>query len=185
MDATCSLCTTATGQWQPGAWCGLTGLTGSSRSCPWPSRGGRERRVSAVWRGAVRVTGAEFGALAHRFEKDGQIEGLATATGLWSGDQLRVEHRAAPAPPVTHARWVKPPCPPPEGSRPTVIRHGHIELDYDRGNLADTGAAVAITLFRPGDNQAVLVAAADPAAVEARLGPDLGGSTASCVLARL
>ena len=93
--------------------------------------------------------------------------------------------RAAPAPPVTHARWVKPPCPPPEGSRPTVIRHGHIELDYDRGNLADTGAAVAITLFRPGDNQAVLVAAADPAAVEARLGPDLGGSTASCVLARL
>ncbi len=138
-----------------------------------------------MWRGAVRVTGAEFGALAHRFEKDGQIEGLATATGLWSGDQLRVEHQAAPAPPVTHARWVKPPCPPPEGSRPTVIRHGHIELDYDRGNLADTGAAVAITLFRPGDNQAVLVAAADPAAVEARLGPDLGGSTASCVLARL
>ena len=74
-----------------------------------------------MWRGAVRVTGAEFGALAHRFEKDGQIEGLATATGLWSGDQLRVEHQAAPAPPVTHARWVKPPCPPPEGSRPTVI----------------------------------------------------------------
>jgi hypothetical protein len=58
-----------------------------------------------------------------------------------------------------------------------VIRHGHIELDYDPGNLPDTGAAVAITLFRPGDNQAVLVvAAADPAAVEARLRPQLGKS---------
>ena len=47
--------------------------------------------------------------------------------------------------------------------------------------LADTGAATAITLFHPGKNQAVLVvAAADLAAVEARLRPQLG--TSLCVV---
>jgi hypothetical protein len=58
-----------------------------------------------------------------------------------------------------------------------VIRRGDIELDYDMGDLTDTGAAVAVTLFRPGDNQAVLVvAAADHVAVETRLRPQLGKS---------
>jgi len=48
-------------------------------------------------------------------------------------------------------------------------------LDYDLGDLADTGAAVAVTTFRPSEDQAVLVvAAADRDAVEARLRPQLG-----------
>ena len=39
----------------------------------------------------------------------------------------------------------------------------------------DTGAAVAVTLFRPSEDRAVLVvAASDQAAVEARLRPQLG-----------
>jgi hypothetical protein len=43
--------------------------------------------------------------------------------------------------------------------------------------MVETGAAVAVTLFRPGPNQAVLVvAASDVAAVEARLRPQLGDS---------
>ena len=67
--------------------------------------------------------------------------------------------------------------PGPQGGWPATERHGDIELFYDPWDLADTGAAVAIILFHPGSNQAVLVvAAADPAAVEARLGPQLGNS---------
>jgi hypothetical protein len=73
------------------------------------------------------------------------------------------------------------PRPPPPDGRPATERRGDIELSYDLGDLADTGAATAITLFHPGKNQAVLVvAAADLAAVEARLRPQLG--TSLCVV---
>jgi len=70
---------------------------------------------------------------------------------------------------------------PDHGGWPATERRGDIELSYDLGDLADTGAATAITLFHPGKNQAVLVvAAADLAAVEARLRPQLG--TSLCVV---
>ena len=42
-----------------------------------------------------------------------------------------------------------PPCPPPARGWPTVTRRGDIDLDFDLGNLEETGAAVAVTLFRP------------------------------------
>ena len=140
--------------------------------------GGLERRLRAVWEGAIRVAGADFDAVAGRFEKDGSVEGWATITGTWSGEQLRVERQDAPVPkPTAHARWVTPPCPPPEGGWPTAESRGDIDLSYDLGDLADTGAAVAITLFHPGKSQAVLVVAGtDLAAVEARLRPQLGKS---------
>jgi hypothetical protein len=144
--------------------------------------GGLERRVRPVWRGAVRVAGADFDAVAGRFEKDGLVEGWATVTGTWSGEQLRVERQDVPVQAsAAHARWVTPPCPPPPDGWPATERRGDIELSYDLGDLADTGAATAITLFHPGKNQAVLVvAAADLAAVEARLRPQLG--TSLCVV---
>lgn len=141
--------------------------------------GGLERRVRAVSKGALRVGGADFDRVAGRFGKDGAVEGWATVIGTWSGEQFRVERQDAPVPePATYARWVTPPCPPPEGGGwPTSERRGDVELSYDLGDLADTGAAVAITLFRPGPSQAVLVvAAADRAAVEAWLRPQLGNS---------
>jgi hypothetical protein len=48
-------------------------------------------------------------------------------------------------------------------------------LDFDAGDLKETGAAVTIVTFRPSRHQAVLVvAAADPQAVEGRLRPQLG-----------
>jgi len=144
--------------------------------------GGLERRVRPVWRGAVRVAGADFDAVARRFEKDGLVEGWATVTGIWSGEQLRAERQDAPVrTPAAHPRWDAPPCPPPPGGWPVTERRGDIELSYDLGDLADTGAATARTLFHPGPDQAVLViAAADPAAVEARLRPQLGASL--CVI---
>jgi hypothetical protein len=140
--------------------------------------GGMERRVRPVWRGAVRVAGADFDAVARRFEQDGLVEGWAAVTGTWSGEQLRAERQDPPVrTPAAHARWAAPPCPPPPGGWPVTGRHGDVELSYDLGDLAETGAATAITLFHPGPDQAVLViAAADPAAVEARLRPQLGAS---------
>lgn len=145
---------------------------------PIAAAGGLERRVRPVWKGAVRVTGADFGTVAARFEKDGLVEGWASVTGTWSAEQLRIERQDAPVPaPATRARWVTPPCPAPDGGWPATTLRGDIELSYDLGDLADTGAATALTLFHPGQNQAVLVvAAADLAAVEARLRPQLGAS---------
>jgi hypothetical protein len=135
-------------------------------------------QVRTVWRGAVRVTGADFDAVQDRFEQDGAVEGLATVTGVWSGEQLQVERQNRPKPwpwPVAVPRWATPPCPPPPGGWPIVVQRGDVRLEYDLGDLRDTGAAVAVTIFRPGRNQVVLVvAAADLAAVEARLRPQLG-----------
>ena len=109
--------------------------------------GGLERRVRAVWKGAVQVAGADLDAVAGRFAGDGSVEGWATVTGIWSGEQLRVGRQDAPVPGLAaHALWVTPPCPPPEGGWPAVERRGDIELSYDLGDLAETGAAVAITL---------------------------------------
>jgi hypothetical protein len=124
------------------------------------------------------VAGADFDAVAGRFEKDGLVEGWAAVTGARSGEQLRVERQDAPVRALAaHARRATPPCPPPPGGWPVTGRRGDIELSYALGDLADTSAATAITLFHPGRNQAVLViAAADPAAVEARLRPQLGAS---------
>ena len=141
--------------------------------------GGLERGVRPVWQaGAVRVVGADFDAVTNRFERDGAVEGWALLTGTWSGGQLAVEQQTAPPPrSAPRPRWVIPPCPSPPQGWPSVIRRGDIELDYDLGDMVETGAAVAVTLFRPGPNQAVLVvAASDVAAVEAWLRPQLGDS---------
>jgi hypothetical protein len=79
---------------------------------PIAAAGGLGRRVRPVWRGAVRVAGADFDAVAGRFEKDGKVEGWATITGTWAGEQLRVERQDVPVQaPTAHARWVSPPRP--------------------------------------------------------------------------
>lgn len=124
------------------------------------------------------MTGADFDQLADRFEDDGAVEGSVLLTGIWAGGQFRAEHQASPwyghhDPP----RWETPPCPAPPGGwpQPPPSRAGDENLDFDLGDLEDTGAAVAVTIFRPGQDRAVLViAAADPCAVEARLRPQLG-----------
>jgi hypothetical protein len=141
--------------------------------------GGLPPRVRPVWsKGAVRVIGADFDTVSHRFEDDTAVEGWALVTGLWSGGQLTIERQAPPAPHAyPRTRWVIPPCPPPPGGWPQVTRRGDILLDYDLGDLLETGAVVTVTVFRPADNHPVLVvAASDVAAAEARLRPQLGES---------
>lgn len=142
-----------------------------------PYRFGVERHVVAPWRGAVRITGINFDDLINRFEDDGVVEGYARATGIWSGDQLQATRQTTSGNARhQYPRWETPPCPPPPGGWP------HLEwgladhnLDYDLGDLTDTGAAVNVTIFRPSEDQAVLVvAAAAREAVEAHLRPQLG-----------
>jgi hypothetical protein len=135
-----------------------------------------DRAVRPVWSGAVRVAGANFEDLHERIQRDGAVQGWATVTGIWSGDHLRVERQTPQAPePVRLPNWTVPPCPPPPGGWPDVISGGDSPLHYDIGDLRVTGALIVLTLFRPAKNKAVLVvAAADRAAVEARLRPQLG-----------
>jgi hypothetical protein len=143
---------------------------------------GVERQVAGPWRGAVRITGARFEDLTNRFERDGAVEGYARVTGTWSDDQLHARRQTTPpSTPHPHPRWESPPCPAPSGGWPHLdwerasSGRGVHNLDYDLGDLEDTGAAVAVTTFRPSEDQAVLVvAAADRDAVEAQLRPQLG-----------
>ena len=134
--------------------------------------GGRPRRVRPVSPFAIRIAGADFDDLAGHFEDDGVVEGFARVTGIWSGDQLQVQRQGVPKgmairPPL----WIIPPCPAPAGGWP---RHGG-RLRVNLDDLLDTGAAVAVTVFRPGPDQEVLVVAAtDLDTVEARLRPEFG-----------
>ena len=124
-----------------------------------------------------RVAGADFDDLHDRFERDGAVEAFARLTGIWSDNQLRVEQQAAgPGPPARFVPLVTPPCPRPDGGWPHVTwGHGDKNLHFDLGDLRETGAVVALSLFRPSEDQAVLVvAAAEVDAVEARLRPQLG-----------
>ena len=144
-----SWCAKATGQLRPDAWSATTEATGFEPVLMIAEPGGLERRIRAVWKGAVRVAGADLDAVAGRFEKDRAVEGWATVTGTWSGEQLRVERQDAPVAGPALARWVTPPCPLLECGWPAVERRGDVELSYDLGDLAGTGAAVAITFFHP------------------------------------
>lgn len=139
--------------------------------------GGLPRRVRPVWRGAVGVVGVNFDEVSSRFEQDGAVDGFATVTGTWRHDHLRADEQAPDGgDDYQPTRWVTPPCPAPEGGWPRPAwGDGDKNLTYDLGDLRETGAVVAATTFRPSDDQAVLViAAADPDLVEARLKPQLG-----------
>lgn len=121
---------------------------------------------------AVRVVGADFSTLSGRFKDSGAVEGFATLTGIWSAGQLDVREQTAPLPRIDRVpRWVRPPCQPPEGGWPPARGH----LRFDMSDVQDVEAVVQVTVFRPGPGQEVLVVAAtDPAAVEAMLRPRLG-----------
>jgi hypothetical protein len=137
--------------------------------------------VDAAWSGAVPVVGADFDDLEDRRERAGLTEGWATVTGTWSAGRLRAEHqdpRRPDQPANDFPAWDVPPGPPPADGWPSGRDGSSADsLEFDLGDLKATGAAVAVTVFRPGRRQAVLVvAAADPAPVEARLRPQLGAS---------
>jgi hypothetical protein len=97
-----------------------------------------------------------------------------TVTGVWRDDAIEVGSVAAgPGPSLGPARRLStPPCAPPVGGWP----RGPVDenLRFDVGELLTSGAAVCVGTFRPGRDQAVLVAAlTDICAVESALRPQL------------
>lgn len=121
---------------------------------------------------AIRVVGADLDDVLHRFEHDGAVEGIATVHGTWLGDGIEIHRQTHEPPALPVRRWRIPPCPAPDGGWP-VLAH-----PQDSGvSLDDVPAAVSMGVFRPTDEQPVLVvAAADVDAVRAHLEPRLGGS---------
>ncbi|HZC52334.1 MAG TPA: hypothetical protein VE441_07545 [Mycobacterium sp.] len=120
------------------------------------------------------VEGADFDAVQGRYERGGAIEGYAKIHGTWLGDRIRVSRQTNQPPERRWPTWSDPPCAPPPGGWP----HGVLDRDgmeFDLGDLEDTGAAVTVVIFRPSaDHEVVVVTATDIAAVEARLRPQLG-----------
>jgi hypothetical protein len=133
------------------------------------------RPVNPPSRFAVPVSGADFTRVAQRYELDGDLEGWAMVDGVWTGSELSIDRHSRRQPePDPAPAWHNPPCPPPTGGWPRGTNHAG-NLDFDLGDLIDSGAAVMVVTFRPGAGRAVLVVAAgDSAAVEARLRPQLG-----------
>jgi hypothetical protein len=133
--------------------------------------------IRPPWRGAVRVDYANLDDVAEQREREGLLEGWARISGSWTGSLLRAELQDQQRPPPEEfPDWEEPPCPPPAGGWPRQRRGaGWENPDVDLGDLRDTGAAVAVTVFRPRKSQPVLVVAAtDAGAVEAVLRPQLG-----------
>jgi hypothetical protein len=133
------------------------------------------RPVSPPSQFAVPVSGADFTRVAQRYELDGDLEGWATVDGVWTGSELSIDRHSRRQPePDPAPAWHTPPCPPPPGGWPHGTNYAG-NLDFDLGDLLDSGAAVMVVTFRPGAGRAVLVVAAvDSATVEARLRPQLG-----------
>src|SRR5260370_34656272 len=55
---------------------------------PIAAPGGLERRVRPVWRGAVRVAGADFDAVAGRFGEDRLVGGRGRGSRIWVREPL-------------------------------------------------------------------------------------------------
>jgi hypothetical protein len=160
--ATGRLVRTGAGDWfEPPLPEPAIGYAPGSRPAPRPSK-----------KYAIAVEGADFDHVTQRYERDGSIDGYATIDGVWFQDRIRADRQTDELPAPRHPKWSDPPCPAPPGGWPHGRAGENIDVDY--GDLLDTGAAVTTVVFRPSDDQAVLVvAASDIAAVEAQLRPQL------------
>lgn len=84
-------------------------------------------RQQPMARDAVRLHGADLGAVATEYDPDGSIPGWATITGVWLGDAIEVRHQS-PRRPV----------------RPRGMNGGEAEnLTFDLGDLQDLVVAVS------------------------------------------
>jgi hypothetical protein len=124
---------------------------------------------------AIPIRGADMLAVANRYDRDGCAEGWATITGTWHATHLLARSQSIqPRPRADPHPRTTPPCPPPEGGWPHTAAGG---LDFTLEDLTEPAALVSAVLFRPAEDQLVLVAAcADLEAVEAVLRPQLGQS---------
>lgn len=128
-------------------------------------------------RNSIRLLDADLSLVPTEFGHANSIPGTATVTGQWLGDAIAITE-ISPAGPVRDPgpTWQRPPCPSPAGGWPDNMNGDYENPAFGLGDLKTSGAAVTVVIFRPRPNQAVVVVAAtDPGAVKARLGPQLPG----------
>ncbi|MEV4261360.1 hypothetical protein [Kribbella sp. NPDC049584] len=110
-----------------------------------------------------------IGSVAEALPTDSALNhrpGYVSAVGIWRDESIEVEAISAEIPaPEPRALWREPPCPAPPGG----WRHGTVDLDFDLGDLESSGAMVHPVIFRPSEDQEVLVAATDVDAVSREL----------------
>lgn len=141
---------------------------------------------------SIRLIGADAAAVPSDFGPN-QVPGHITVVGRWHapapGEQVRlgdesieVETQTPEGPaPRPRAGKTHPPCPPPPGGWPQNVvwyegwPHSAVsDLDLDIRDLESSGAMVHRAIFRPTEDQEVLVVAAtDVEAVTRRLSPSL------------
>lgn len=113
------------------------------------------RGVRSVWRGAVRVAGADFDAVGNRFELDGSVEGSALVTGMWSGGRLEVEQQTIPPSRPGHSDIHGPPPRTVPGrwtdAQAGAVR-GHLDRQYEHWGIYRLGRR------RAGDGQPYVAA---------------------------
>lgn len=143
---------------------------------PLPVRLAATTDVMPPSRFAVPVVGADLDDVEMRRDDGERVEGYATVRGRWLHDRLLVDTQAPRRPRELGSgpEWVEPPCAPPPEGWPHGARDSNLSVD-GLDHLKDSGAAVAVTMFRPSPTQVVLVVAAeDPPAVHAALAPQAG-----------
>lgn len=141
---------------------------------------------------SIRLIGADAAAVPSEFGSN-QVPGHITVVGRWrapaAGEQVRLGDESIEVetqtpdrpPPRPRADRTHPPCSPPPGGWPQNVSwyegwpHSTVsDLDLDIRDLESSGAMVQRAIFRPSEDQEVLVVAAtDVEAVTRRLSPSL------------
>jgi hypothetical protein len=141
---------------------------------------------------SIRLIGADAAAVPSEFGPN-QVPGHITVVGRWHapapGGQVRLGDESIEVetqtpqgpPPRPRADRTHPPCPPPPGGWPQNVvwyegwPHSAVsDLDLDIRDMESSGAMVHRAIFRPSEDQEVLVVAAtDVEAVTRRLSPSL------------
>jgi hypothetical protein len=114
-------------------------LPGSRQPGPPPHRASRY---------GVRVEGADLAAVELRHTHGEAVEGYATVYGRWRVDHIAVHRQTQERPDPHHRRWSDPPCTPPSGGWPRGMNGRSVDnLEFDLGDLQETGAVVGVTTF--------------------------------------
>lgn len=108
----------------------------------------------------IPVEEADFDAVEHRYERDGQLrfrQDLRHALRR----RYRHAHHTNERPEHAFRRCSDPPWEPPPGGRPQGTNGRCLKnLDGDLGDVENAGAAITTVIFPPSDDQTVLIVAA-------------------------
>lgn len=126
---------------------------------------------------AVRLVDADPLVIGTEHNEDGAIPGWATVTGIWLGDAIQVLTQTSTPPGTARrtfgARWITPPCAPPDEGWPAGSQDELFAIDMQA--LRDADNCVKTVMYRPRpDSVVMVVVAVDVAEAERVWRPVLG-----------